>query len=289
MKRFLLILLITFGVINTQAQCTFQNADFEVWGVATVDLFPSGTTTVDTLDGGWFSFTDAFGVPFGNSPVLLKSTEKYQGNYAVELKAPVAESADLIGMGVCNSQPNRLQGYYKFSGSGTDSLGIYVFLTDSNPSTFLFNGDSSTAVGYGQFVTQQTQSTYTMFDIPINYKNATVPLNVIIMVNLINHNSGDITAHLDDFSLSTVASVPDVTSSNPFQLYPNPVRGELHLDGNLQGVQSIYITDVRGQSVLNLSKLELSSTINVTTLAKGVYVMQITSESDTYFTKFVKQ
>ncbi|MCO6498912.1 MAG: T9SS type A sorting domain-containing protein [Vicingus serpentipes] len=289
MKRYLLILLTTFVTTHIYSQCALQNADFEIWGVATVNLFPSGTTTKDTLDGGWVSFTDAFGVPFGNPPVLLKSTDKYQGNYAVELKAPVAGSADLIGMGICNSQPDRMQGYYKFSGSGNDSLAIYVFLTDDDPMNFLVNGDSSTADGYGQFITQQTKSTYTLFDIPINYKNAKTALNVIILVNVNNHNSGDISAHLDDFSLSTPVGISDIITDNTIQLYPNPTQGELHLNGNLQDVQSIHVTDVRGINVLNVSKLELSSTINVAALAKGVYVMQVVGQSDTSFMKFVVQ
>ena len=287
MKRYLLVLVVTFTAICAHAQCTLQNADFEVWGVATVNLFPSGTTTKDTLDGGWFSFTDEFGVPFGNPPVLLKSTDKYQGNFAVELKAPMGESADLIGMGICNTQPSRMQGYYKFSGSGTDSLGIYVFLTDSNPSTFLFSGDSSTARGYGQFITQQTQNTYTMFDIPINYKDATTPLNVIIMVNVINHNSGDISAHLDDFSLSTPASIGEALGNDNIRLYPNPTQGELNMNGNLQDIQSVHIMDIRGVNVLNITKSELRPTIDVAALAKGVYIMQVVGNNDISFMKFV--
>ncbi|HXP52451.1 MAG TPA: T9SS type A sorting domain-containing protein, partial [Bacteroidia bacterium] len=78
-------------------------------------------------------------------------------------------------------------------------------------------------------------------------------------------------------------------------LYPNPAADKLNIEFNLQnpeGETTIKINDLLGKEVLTTSTFLTSNktiTIDINTLAKGVYFIQVVNDTTTKVFKFIKQ
>ena len=73
-----------------------------------------------------------------------------------------------------------------------------------------------------------------------------------------------------------------------FSIYPNPAKDKLYLDGDLKDGMEIKIFDPRGRLVY-FDHYFTSSSIDISQLEKGIYVISITSKLDIGVTKFIKQ
>jgi hypothetical protein len=76
-------------------------------------------------------------------------------------------------------------------------------------------------------------------------------------------------------------------------VYPNPVRNFLNIDYNLEAGQSyeLKVVNVLGKVVYsrNVSRLQAVERVDMTSLANGVYFVQITSGNKVHTTrKFLK-
>ncbi len=80
------------------------------------------------------------------------------------------------------------------------------------------------------------------------------------------------------------AGMEDVEISESLGLYPNPTTGELHIV-NGEGIMTIL--DLTGKVVLQ-SEL-LSDKIDVSSLVKGVYLLQLRTDNGIVSTRFVKE
>lgn len=77
------------------------------------------------------------------------------------------------------------------------------------------------------------------------------------------------------------------TNKMMLEVYPNPVKNLLNIKGNISsGV--IEITDISGKTVLT-QIINSGNKINVETLIKGIYFIQIMSEDAIYHSKFIKE
>ncbi len=86
---------------------------------------------------------------------------------------------------------------------------------------------------------------------------------------------------------STVASsVSEVYAKAPVKLYPNPVRDMLYVSVGEQALQSVLISDFSGKTVMVSGT---ASPINVSTLARGVYFVQIRTANSVVTKQMIKQ
>ncbi len=95
---------------------------------------------------------------------------------------------------------------------------------------------------------------------------------------------------LDSFRLSIRAgspvSVEKNASKSAFSVYPNPAKDKVTVSFASGGTQLVMIYDILGS--LKKSQLITSgSTINVSDLAKGVYIMKI--EGDKTYSKMIQK
>jgi hypothetical protein len=74
--------------------------------------------------------------------------------------------------------------------------------------------------------------------------------------------------------------------TEPLCVYPNPVKDILNLK-NFTGIKQIEICNIEGQVIVNLNII--TSGINVSNLARGVYLCYITTESGTWIKKIIKE
>ena len=76
-----------------------------------------------------------------------------------------------------------------------------------------------------------------------------------------------------------------------FVMYPNPSNGSLTIGFNTSNDVNVNLYDIRGRSVLNknfnASGSKFNQTLNLASLATGVYVVKINSGSNTMFRKLV--
>ena len=79
--------------------------------------------------------------------------------------------------------------------------------------------------------------------------------------------------------------IDDVMASVAFNVYPNPATDRLNISCN-EAVREVSIIDMAGRTVINAGT---ESTVNVSGLAAGVYMVRIATENGIGVQKFVKE
>ena len=74
---------------------------------------------------------------------------------------------------------------------------------------------------------------------------------------------------------------------NNFNYSPNPVKNSLSIS-NGSTIDSIEITSITGQKVLNLNVNNLQTEMNLSKLSKGIYFVKVISESQEKVIKIIK-
>lgn len=92
----------------------------------------------------------------------------------------------------------------------------------------------------------------------------------------------------DNISLvvSETASVEDVFAAN-FSIAPNPAKDLLNISSK-SAIDSAKVIDITGRVVLSEVNLN-NNTLNVSSLEKGIYILQLTSGNITGTTKIIKE
>jgi hypothetical protein len=72
-------------------------------------------------------------------------------------------------------------------------------------------------------------------------------------------------------------------------IYPNPVTDVFYLAAAAQSISSIAIISMEGKVVLQTKKAGNTTAIDVSKLAKGLYLCKISTETTTQTIKFLKQ
>jgi len=83
--------------------------------------------------------------------------------------------------------------------------------------------------------------------------------------------------------------VDNITNNNSFNVYPNPFNNTLTID-NLDNASSIVISNVLGQTIMNVGVTNSTMTISTSDLNKGVYLITILDNGNNIRTqRIVKQ
>lgn len=105
--------------------------------------------------------------------------------------------------------------------------------------------------------------------------------------------TGSVQVTLGDEILDTITLTGEVTDaplsnvSNDIEglrIFPNPANDVVTISTNSSAVKSVQIFDISGKQVINV---DTDSTINVSTLSKGIYVVKIVEEGKTSTSKLV--
>jgi len=91
-----------------------------------------------------------------------------------------------------------------------------------------------------------------------------------------------------DVQVNASVGVNELAQSNSIQVYPNPVRETLNVVSTMGGV--VYITDLSGRVVLQNEKLNagFNTTIDVSSLAEGVYQVVMQGDASMQSMRIVK-
>jgi hypothetical protein len=87
---------------------------------------------------------------------------------------------------------------------------------------------------------------------------------------------------------SELVGIKNINSAQKVSIYPNPVSNYLIIN-NMNGVNSIKISDILGETIQNLTVSGSNANINVSNLSKGIYFISLMNDKSILETKkFVK-
>lgn len=90
-------------------------------------------------------------------------------------------------------------------------------------------------------------------------------------------------------ALSHGLSVEEAAAVNQFNIYPNPVTDYLHIQvGSNNEVKVLRIYNVLGEKIMEQNYSEPYPQLDVSRLAKGMYVLSVVSKSISFNYKFIK-
>jgi len=114
-----------------------------------------------------------------------------------------------------------------------------------------------------------------------------------VVIAVTNSTDGDVAINYGGTDAWIVKLSPDALATpafttHPMTVTPNPTSNILTLQGDANSFfNTISITDMTGKVVLQ--QTQNTTQINVEALAKGMYLLQASSESKNYTTKFIKE
>jgi len=93
----------------------------------------------------------------------------------------------------------------------------------------------------------------------------------------------------DNHLLKTATVSQKWPQDQPFRYGPNPVTNELLIQfPNIQLIDAVRITNLSGQEIYKAMDVENPLTLNLSALADGPYLLELTSASETYQERIVK-
>ncbi|MCF8368662.1 MAG: T9SS type A sorting domain-containing protein [Bacteroidales bacterium] len=273
-KLLTLIAAIVLFAINTSAQDSIPNSNFENWYGT---YYPSNWQTTNIfLPPGTFTCN--------------KTNNSFEGEWALQMKTIQLDSASLIpavatlgelGIGYTaggvayTHRPLSLKGYFIHPSFG-DEVMIAV--------QFYKNGDE---IGGGQWASTDSVADYTLFEIPINFGTSENPdtMNITILTDPWAVGSS---ITIDALSFELPVTQITGTNENKPHVYPNPVLDQMYIDmGNIEPF-SYNIINASG-SVVQSNSSQVTSKINTAGLPGGFYLIKINSAAGIFTGKFLKR
>lgn len=112
--------------------------------------------------------------------------------------------------------------------------------------------------------------------------------NNTVLAELTQANANFGTSHSDNFCI-TGSSVGLNELAASWKLYPNPASENLTIETAVNGPKTIQVTNAAGQIIRTLESDQQTITIPASTLAKGMYFIQLTSNEGTSQKSFIVQ
>ncbi len=224
--------------------------------------------------GSLNNFFAAWGI--GGDTIVSRTTDANSGSYAVELKQTVYgpdTAYAFVSLGGWDFNTNipvgipftlqyaYLNGYYKFTSAGTDSA-VVQFDASNN----------ATSLGTDQMQLPNAAS-YTGFSLPLTYSSAPDTVRVLLWAGSTDGNI----AKFDDVQLSAWPVFIEDNLQLPVKVYPNPAADFITVEGLNSGTVVLY--DINGRIALSAAH-QFNQSIDVSSLAAGVYVIEVRNELD---------
>ena len=310
MKRLITFVFLAWAINAAYSQSNITNGDFENWHnvvvTATLNYDDIGADANDNWMGTLNSLLAVPPLAGGPGPVtVFKTTDKYSGTYAAKgvsqnfnigpvtifIPGMIGTAVmDMVGVRAVlgkpcpNCKPLRFKGYYKFVPVGGDSCAAVILLSRWNAIA-----KKRDTVGFGKMVQHSAVTSYTQFDIPINYRESGAVDSMTMLVvssagfNVINF-TGSVgqpgnTMYVDALMLEYPAGIqqmlmPEVSVNT----YPNPASDILHVELSKEVSNGLFeIYNTAGKVVGSYATSMLKNAIPVSNLGNGVYYFRLMS------------
>jgi len=294
MKKTLLLsfaFVANFTMLKAQS---IPNAGFENWTNMGAYSNPTGWDQLNSLTNLASIYTCEQGTPGNVGTYYLKLTSKTAGTFGV---VPGVAASGLIDVATqqpksgfaFNAQPQALTGKWQHMIFGSSQGFIDVQLTKWNSTS-----NSRTIVANGHVDLTGMAMSWANFSIPLAYLETFAPDSCIISMRA----SGNAPTNNDYLWIDELAFTGSVTAINQLNnnsnisLFPNPSSSTLMIDLSIlkNTAAEIKIFDLQGQEIYALNKLTLSAntSIDISSLAAGNYILNIISSEGLISKKFIK-
>ncbi len=256
------------------------NNSFENWS----------TNYWDDLDS-WQTFNQwAIGEPI--MPVV-KSTDAYSGNYAIELNILLNSNGDTLWGAATNgffgesywgggepftSSPASVEFYYQYTPSGVDTGGISIeFKKSGFPSQWAGTQVFNTTSGYTFFSNSVSPFTPDSLNISL-WAGRNIGTKLVI----------------DDINFVYPVGVSELLNVEKIVAYPNPVKDVLNLRFELKADKnvSINLIDITGKQLSSLDFGQLNQgvynqTFNTANFGSGIYFVEFVIDGEKMVERFI--
>jgi hypothetical protein len=276
-KKLLSITTITaFAFFTVTAQTSdIPNKAFELW---------SGQNAT--------SWNNLNGVAPGSCTKATAGADIYGGSGAIILKtlsvfnttAPGTAAtgtinllqATVTGGTPFTDRPDSLTGWFKYAPVGNDAGNIVGILLSADP--------ARDTIAVAVFFPSGTVSNYTYFKAAFEYRLPDAPTQALFIMASSGATGGQVNTmmYVDDLGVvyNPTVGVDEAEATKEITVYPNPVSDNLNV--NMAGIQgaNVSIFDITGKKVAQHNLTEKLNSINVASLANGMYVYQVNSNTN---------
>lgn len=277
------LLTLSIGImLSAICSAQLQNGNFETWSTTTIET-PTNWDCNSAID-----FTASELV----CP-LHKTTDKYEGLYALEMKTMAGITKNFVGInnGYWNSTLSKFTSGFPYSNQIDTLEGWYKYAPKSSGTGRVSIEFRKAGASLGQFsATLNANASYAKFQIPFNLAQA--PDTAVIMINTcqtpLNLSDTGTILIIDaiKFLFNPNAGIQSFTTDISLFIGPNPTTGEfniLYVPKNAD--KAIYsLIDESGKTVKSELLGGLTTSVNISGYPKGVYFVNI-NDGDTILTK----
>lgn len=278
MKTLLKSIVLLFTTSTLFAQ--IPNGGFETWSAVGTYSVPDGW---GTLNNTYTVQTATRATPGNPGTAYLKLTSKTYGTSVINGMA-VSGVLDSITKQPksgfpFNQQPAKLTGKWQHMIYGSSQGSIQVSLTRWDSGL-----NMRVPVANGGVTLSGMAMSWANFTVTLNYVDATAPDSCIIVMKASGANPTN-NDYLWVDNLAFVGTVTGLTenqtSINALSVYPNPVNSNMNVRFTAKESQNsmVELYNVTGSKVYseNLGNVigNVSHTINVANLAKGIYILKV--------------
>ncbi len=294
MKKIILSIL-TVVAVSTSVKAQIPNAGFESFTTVGSYEVPNGWGTLNNTTGTFSVYTTTKGTPGSPGASYLKLTSKTLSTSVVN---GIAVSGVLDSMTMkpksgypCTLQPVSFTGKWQHMIYGSSQGSVKAVLTKWNVA---LNKRDTVAIA-AQTLAGMAMS-WANFSINFTYMSGAIPDSCIIELKA----SGSAPTNNDYLWVDNLAFVGSLTGIekntsflNAIVIYPNPSMQYINLDLNLKSPQPITfeISDINGKVICSKKAGVLTGQskqiIDVSDIAKGVYLLRILGESTSETKKIV--
>jgi hypothetical protein len=259
------------------------NNSFENWS----------TINWDNLDNWQTSNQWAIGEPV--MPVV-KSTDAYSGNYAIELNVLLNSHGDTLSGAAINgffgegywgggepytSSPVGVEFYYQYTPAGADTCGVnFEFKKTGFPSQWAGQGIGNTTTSYTLY-SGGTSLSFTPDTLMISlWAGRNIGSKLVV----------------DDINFVFPVGVNELVNVEKLVAYPNPVKDILNLRFELKADKNVVVNliDITGKQLSTLDFGQLSKgiynqTFNTTNFGSGIYFIEFVIDGEKMVERFVVQ
>lgn len=272
--------LIVDNIAFTGTPDVIPNGDFELWGNEIFER-PNGWSTLENDNAS------------ANIDRVVKTTDVAGGNFAIRLQNDAStDRVTYAETGESKSSFNKPT--FPIAGKHQTFNGFLKFLPQNdtlNVAVALYK--NGIMVGYGGFILDTLVPTYTGFETTILYPNPNdVPDSASISIRLgSQYIYGNSMVYIDLLSFDGFKQTVGLKEADDRDIlctvYPNPANDKLEITfvNNRQAEITYRLTDLQGHVVMQTSGQQpagvLHQTLDVSSLAPGLYVMTLSNGTGT--------
>jgi len=193
-------------------------------------------------------------------------------------------------VGSCNSDSIILGDYVIYKDTSDYSRSFFIFIIDSygNP-VWAKSFPKSSGQVLRTIISDGIQNTYVIGDFNTN-SSSKKSASIFDKPTYIEQPSIYLIKFKEEGGNEVITKISPTTSSNIFNVFPNPVSSILNISTDNKTINfDIKIFNIEGKMILQKSLTKANNLINVESLSKGIYFLQMKTTEEIFVEKVIKK